>query len=81
MILILLPQNSLTGALASTAVIGVTKNNPPTSGSSVEVAVSDAGYTGGITSNDAAKFVSDKAIYKISYDIQLYIRTLYHISK
>jgi hypothetical protein len=59
---------TLAGALASTAVIGVTKYNPPTSGNPVEVAVSDASYTGGITSNDAAKFVSDNASYKISYD-------------
>lgn len=57
---------SLTGTLASSAVIGVTADVTPTSSSPFTVAVGGAGYT--ISSDDAAKFASDNASYHTGYD-------------
>lgn len=59
---------NLTGALANTAAIGVTMKNTPTSGNPAIVVVSDGGYIGGVTSDDAAKFTSDNASYHTGYD-------------
>ena len=55
-------------SLNTTDLIGISTQSTPALKAPIDVATSGIGYSGGITSNDAAKFASDNGSYATKYD-------------